>query len=262
LQPAMMLISSISSLFFTNHVTEMMYGALEQPIWLILLAMAVTPAIVEELVFRGYLQAQHSNFPIKQAALLNGLFFGIIHLNPQQFSYAFVLGIIFAYMVYYTRSIWAGILPHFIFNASQGLLGRWAFNTAANPEPVYEAPITWALMESNPELAGVIVMAVITLFASPIIISLFVALVKHNKSRVEVPQIAQAEYQPPTCSEYCSASASNWPTSYVPPSTNAPNWTTPHVPPDNFTVEPPPRLFDKFTIAVIAIFIVFSYFHI
>jgi len=64
LQPVMMLVSGISSLFFTNHVSVMMYDFMQQPIWLILLAMAVTPAVIEELVFRGYLQSQHSNFPI------------------------------------------------------------------------------------------------------------------------------------------------------------------------------------------------------
>jgi len=181
---------------------------------------------------------------------MNGLFFGIIHLNPQQFSYAFVLGVIFAYMVYYTRSIWAGILPHFIFNASQGLLGRWAFSVETETAYAYEAPAEWAFAAENPALAGVLILGIINIFVLPVVIALFVALIKHNKSRVETQQQSPTWAGGTTCSEYSAAEATNWPASYVPPDYS---YTNEYPAP-----EPKPRLFDRYAIAVIAIFIVLS----
>ena len=192
LQPAMMVISGISSLFFTNYVSEVMYSFMAYPLWLIILAMAVTPAVCEELVFRGYIQSQHSNRTIKQAALLNGLFFGIIHFNMQQFAYAFVMGIIFAYMVYYTRSIWAGILPHFIVNATQGILSRAVFVTSADLQAEQEA-LTSAI---SAEVAAILVFGVITLFLSPVIFILGREFVRHNRWRVENQEQTQPEEIP------------------------------------------------------------------
>ncbi|MCL2571733.1 MAG: CPBP family intramembrane metalloprotease [Defluviitaleaceae bacterium] len=180
LQPAMMTISGISSLFFPNLVSEMIYTFMEQPLWLILLASAVTPAVCEELVFRGYIQTKHGVFPIRKAALLNGLFFGIIHLNLQQFAYAFALGAIFAYMVHYTKSIWAGILPHFIINASQGILGRLVFLI----EPTEVASPSTGL---SAEAQAILVMGSITILLMPVIIILFRMLKKHSKRCDDAP---------------------------------------------------------------------------
>jgi len=181
IQPAMMTLSGISSLFFTNYVSEMIYSSLEQPLWLILLASAVTPAICEELVFRGYLQTQQRDRRLKQAAILNGLFFAIIHLNLQQFLYAFVMGIIFVYMVHYTRSIWAGILSHFVVNAAQGLLGRWAFsNTNANAEVQAAERIIPAV---SPVVEATILVGGFALLLAPVLFLLFREFFRYNQRK-------------------------------------------------------------------------------
>lgn len=176
IQPAMMTLSGISSLFFTNHVSEMMYTFMEQPLWLIILATAVTPAVCEELVFRGYVQTKHSDRNIKQAAILNGLFFAIIHLSIQQFAYAFVMGIIFAYMVYYTRSIWAGILSHFVVNATQSIMGRWAFASTEATERL--------IPSLSPEVEAVIIIGNFALFLTPIVRILFKKFFLYNKNQM------------------------------------------------------------------------------
>jgi len=180
LQPAMMTISGISSLFFNNYVSDMIYSFMEQPLWLILIATAVTPAVCEELVFRGYIQSQHQDRSIKQAAILNGLFFGIIHLNMQQFAYAFAMGIVFAYLVYFTKNIWAGIIPHFIVNATQGILGRWAFSVASTEVAYYAA--------ETGQYSAIIIMGVFTLFTAPVVFILFRSLWRDYKERFE-PQV-------------------------------------------------------------------------
>jgi len=195
LQPPMMAIAAVSTLFTTNYVSELMHSFMQYPFLLILLATAVTPAVVEELVFRGYMQqvqTQNSgNF--KKIALLNGLFFGIIHLNLNQFAYAFVMGVIFAYMVYYTRSIWAGIVPHFIINASQGLLGRWAFSAQSYVDTAQSDELLAALPIS-PEALAIIFISVLSLFLMPVIIVLFYEFIKHNHWR-NITMQPQNDYQ-------------------------------------------------------------------
>jgi len=120
LQPLMMLVAGLTSFFFPNQVSGMLSGFSEQyPLLMLILAIGVTPAICEEVVFRGYIQKMFSDKPFWVMAIVTALFFAIIHLNIHQFPYAFLMGIIFAYMVYATRSIRAAVISHFVLNASQ-----------------------------------------------------------------------------------------------------------------------------------------------
>jgi hypothetical protein len=65
---------------------------------------------------RGVILGNYKHVSIKKAALMNGLMFGILHLNINQFVYAFVLGVVMAYIVYYTGSIFPSMLLHFCIN--------------------------------------------------------------------------------------------------------------------------------------------------
>ena len=174
LQPVALLLSGISGLFFPNVVPDFFYHLAPQPLLLTLLAVAVTPAICEELVFRGYIQSQYKDRTIRKAALINGLFFAIIHFNLQQFAYTFVLGVILAYMVHYSRSIWAAIIPHFIFNASQILLSVL----------IRSVPPTEAAPEST-QAAAIMVMLMLNLLLAPLTIYIFYKFFQHNKPRIE-----------------------------------------------------------------------------
>ena len=172
LQPAMMLLSAISSLFFPNPIADMLNDFTQHPFLLVVVAAAVTPAICEEVVFRGYIQSRQRG-TIMKVALLNGLFFAIIHLNLHQFAYTFAMGVVFAYLVYYTRSVWAGILPHFIINATQATWGRLAMLA----EVAEDAP--------EPHITDVIIVfGVIALILMPVIAVLFRSFVRHNRWRL------------------------------------------------------------------------------
>lgn len=73
---------------------------------------------------RGILLSGYDGVDIKKAMLLNGLFFGMLHLNLQQFLYAFALGALFAYMVRLTDSIIPSMVAHFTINGSQVLMQK------------------------------------------------------------------------------------------------------------------------------------------
>ncbi|NLL70722.1 MAG: CPBP family intramembrane metalloprotease [Epulopiscium sp.] len=132
IQPLMMLISGIGSLFFSNPVNEMLEQISEMPLALMILMIGITPALFEELPFRGIILSGYKNISTLQAALLSGLFFGVLHMNFQQFIYAFVMGVFFAYLVEITGSIFSSMIAHFTINSSQVLfsqLALWAMKT-------------------------------------------------------------------------------------------------------------------------------------
>lgn len=83
-----------------------------------LVSTAVLPALVEEMVFRGYvlgaLRPQGDGLAIVFSALL----FGLLHGNLLQIPFAFILGLIFAYLTVQTGSIWPAVLIHFLTNAT------------------------------------------------------------------------------------------------------------------------------------------------
>ena len=88
--------------------------------WLLLL-LAVTPAFCEEIVFRGVLLAGTRTLDPWRFVMLNGAMFGAFHLSFQtviRFLPTASLGIVIAWAVWRTGSIWTGVLMHFVNNAS------------------------------------------------------------------------------------------------------------------------------------------------
>ena len=71
----------------------------------------------EEVIFRGIvLRGLLAHGSQNRAIIWSALIFGIIHQNPWQFPSAFILGIVFAYWVIQTGSLWPAILGHALNN--------------------------------------------------------------------------------------------------------------------------------------------------
>ncbi|EGT3617213.1 CPBP family intramembrane metalloprotease [Clostridium perfringens] len=123
-QPVMTFFSYLSSFFYTNDVALFLGKMNSFPLWLMILVVGVTPAITEEITMRGIVL---SGFEFKSkhaAAVMTGIMFGILHLNAQQFLYATVMGIILAYVVRATGSIFLSMLIHFLINSWNLILQR------------------------------------------------------------------------------------------------------------------------------------------
>ncbi len=115
--PIMTFFSYTSSLFYTNDVALVLDQMRVYPLWLMILVVGVTPAITEEITIRGIAL---SGFEFKSknvAAIMTGIMFGILHLNAHQFLYATAMGIILAYVVRATGSIFLSMLIHFLINS-------------------------------------------------------------------------------------------------------------------------------------------------
>ena len=118
-QPVAWFLSFLSSLFFNNDVAEVFKAMQGLSYVSMLVVMALTPAICEEITMRGIVLSGYDNKSNFKAAMMSGLIFGMLHLNGQQFLYAFVLGILFGYLVRITNSIFSTMLCHFTFNGIQ-----------------------------------------------------------------------------------------------------------------------------------------------
>lgn len=114
--PMVLFINNISMLFSNNYLDQSSQGLLAYPYIVQVILMAVIPPLVEEFAFRGLFYGTYRKNGILKAALMSGLIFGMFHLNINQFCYAFVIGIVFAFMVEATGSIWSSVIAHFAIN--------------------------------------------------------------------------------------------------------------------------------------------------
>ena len=114
--PALGLDYNITDTFTTNEASSVTSKII------LVLAIAVTPAIFEELFFRKAMIDYMSQYGAKTALILSALFFGIIHMNLSQALFAFIAGLIFGGIYLYTKDIKLTMLIHFI-NNGIGALG-------------------------------------------------------------------------------------------------------------------------------------------
>ena len=93
---------------------------LEQtPISLLLniVVIAVLPAILEELVFRGCVLRVLRPFGDGFALVISAVLFGLMHGNIRQIPFAVIVGFILGWLYVVTNSIWWSMAVHFINNA-------------------------------------------------------------------------------------------------------------------------------------------------
>ncbi len=100
-----------------------------------LVSTAVLPAILEEMVMRGYVMGALRRHGDKFAVVLSAALFGLIHGNVLQVPFAFMLGLALGWLVIQTGSIWPAVLLHFSNNAMSVLLEYMDIATGQNVTP-------------------------------------------------------------------------------------------------------------------------------
>lgn len=123
-QPIMMACSAISMLFFNNNVSVLFEYIQKSPYIILMMLIAVMPAITEEVTIRGIVLSGFDKISDFKAALLTGILFGVFHLDGQQFLYAAVLGVILGYSVRITNSLFSSMLIHFTINGTSVTLQK------------------------------------------------------------------------------------------------------------------------------------------
>lgn len=112
-----------SELFTANSVFELI---------MLILVIAVTPAICEEVFFRGYVQRTMERTNGMKSFIITGIVFGLFHFQPLSLISLSILGVLFSFFFYRSKSIFPSSAAHFTNNfiaimllylSSQSMLG-------------------------------------------------------------------------------------------------------------------------------------------
>ncbi len=94
---------------------------LPQLLYVIIIA-GILPAICEEFFFRGFVMRSLERTSPAGAVIISALLFAVMHGTFQQLAYAFLIGLLFGYVVIITDSIFAGTIIHCVLNTTSVLL--------------------------------------------------------------------------------------------------------------------------------------------
>lgn len=87
------------------------------PVWVILVLLAIVPAVCEEIFFRGYMiSGLRTTLPSWGVVLISSLAFAMSHYSVSRLPSTLVLGIIFAIVSLRSGSVWPGMLAHGLHN--------------------------------------------------------------------------------------------------------------------------------------------------
>jgi sodium transport system permease protein len=152
LNPAMIMLGEwIQQLYplspASQQMQEVMAGLFEgAPLLAVILFLAVTPALCEELAFRGFIQTSlEQRLKPYTAILVTSFFFAVTHGMLQQSLSAFFGGIVIGVIAWRTGSILPCMLYHLTHN------GILAVATLLTVEHIESSPILQFLLESGDE---------------------------------------------------------------------------------------------------------------
>ncbi len=165
--PIWMFGNFFSQLFVPNIAGEGITNMVESSAGAAMLVISLLPPLFEEMLFRGLLFNKYRKVStILKAALLSGLFFGLIHLNLNQFCYAFLLGVIFAFVNVASGSIVTSMILHFLINGFNVLLLYVSLLAQQVADPAAVEAQAAALNSKSAQLTRVGVCFVLAIIAS------------------------------------------------------------------------------------------------
>lgn len=114
-------------------------------LWLIFV-IAVTPAICEEVFFRGYVQRTFERTIGKHSFWVVGIIFGLFHLQPLGLITLALMGILFGYFYYISKSIIPNMIAHFT-NNLLALTILYGFNDISSFDLslIEQMPLSWVI---------------------------------------------------------------------------------------------------------------------
>jgi sodium transport system permease protein len=95
------------------------------PVWLLLLLVAITPAVCEEALFRGLIMTGFRRAGMGMAVGATAALFGLMHASIYRLAPVVFLGALFGYAVWRTGSLVPGIVGHALNNGLMVLVARY-----------------------------------------------------------------------------------------------------------------------------------------
>ena len=135
--------------------------------WLLVFVICVTPAICEEIFFRGFFQRTLERNLGAKSVLIGGILFGLFHMQPLGLLTLSILGILFSLYFYRSKSLFPSMASHFTNNLIAILLvnNAWALDVFGK-SPAYLIWVStvvaffclyfFIVTTRNPQLANVL----------------------------------------------------------------------------------------------------------
>lgn len=165
-----------------------------------LFVVAVTPAVVEELLCRGVILRGYEKWGIRASLLMSSLLFALLHRDIQSLVGTFLLGLLIAYIVYRTNSIFAGMIAHFTNNGFivvmtflSTMLTKRLENRISIPEKTVKVPDLSNLSSIPTEqLIMVLIFSVVFVFFCGTVLIGLLWLLKYNTKNInrEVTEVS------------------------------------------------------------------------
>ncbi|MCR5788748.1 MAG: CPBP family intramembrane metalloprotease [Lachnospiraceae bacterium] len=133
ISPFAVWLNILSQLFTDNIIADLADELLAGPPAVLLLIIGIVGPFCEELTFRGLIfHGLRRSGRVLSVIFISGLWFGLMHMNLNQFSYAFVLGVAFAFLTEATGSLIPSLTVHLCinsFNIGIEYLADFAYST-------------------------------------------------------------------------------------------------------------------------------------
>lgn len=110
-----------------------------------LFTIAVLPAFLEEMIYRGYILRTLRPYGNVFAVLISSLLFSLMHGNLRQIPFAFIVGLILGLLYVLTDNIWMSITVHFANNAISVLMEYLGFGLSDDAVSYFYAVIIYGL---------------------------------------------------------------------------------------------------------------------
>lgn len=136
------------------------------PLWLLLATLAVAPAVIEELCFRGFLFSSILRvLSPARTILLTSFLFGLFHvltgsaLLVERFIPTFLLGLVLGTIAYRSGSVLPGIVMHFIHNGLLETIGHYHKQLdflGADFDNQTHLPVLWIVVATSVAVVGMV----------------------------------------------------------------------------------------------------------
>lgn len=99
-----------------------------------ILSMVILIPIFEETLFRGLIFRElRNNMNIIVGLIIQAIIFSVVCNTVIQMRYSFIIGLILGVIYYWNGSIWAGVIPHAVYNGCVILMFKSGYMKSSKP---------------------------------------------------------------------------------------------------------------------------------
>ena len=120
---------------YTLYGSSFQVSAANAGEWILMvLSLAIVPAVTEEIVFRGIIFADYRKCGFWCAAIATSLLFAFIHFDFVQFPIYFLDGLLLAWIVFLSGTVLSSIIAHVLYNVFVLFLEKYIWLFSSNPD--------------------------------------------------------------------------------------------------------------------------------